>query len=202
MAETPKPREVIDFWFGSGTDAVGVAKRQAALWWSGETATDALIRERFGGLHAAAAAGELDAWAATPAGRLALIILLDQFSRNIHRGAAAAFAQDGRAQVLAREGLERGADRNLPRIRRVFFYMPFEHAEDLALQRLSVECFLGLRNGAPAAQRATFDYFLDFAWRHYDVIAKFGRFPHRNAVLGRETTPQEAAFLQEKPGGF
>jgi uncharacterized protein (DUF924 family) len=197
-----KPREVLDFWFGAGTRADEVARRQKALWWGGGAAVDAQIRERFSAMHARATQGDLDGWAATASGRLALIIVLDQFSRNLYRGRAEAFAQDPRTLRLAREGIAAGDDRRLPRIRRVFFYMPLEHAEDLHAQRQSVERFIALRDSAPGAVRDTFDFFLDFAWQHYDIVARFGRFPHRNAILGRKSTPAEHEWLQDSGTHF
>lgn len=197
-----KPQHVLSFWFGAPGDAVTVAGRQAALWWGGGEAIDAEIRQRFGALHTAAAAGELDTWAVTPAGRLALILVLDQFSRNLYRGRAEAFAQDAKALQLAQAAIAAGADRKLAPIRRVFFYLPLEHAEDLAAQRLCVEKFTALRDGATAAARKTFDFYLDFAWQHYDIIARFGRFPHRNAALGRASTAEETAWLQTSKTHF
>ena len=124
-------------------------------------------------------------------GRLALIVLLDQFSRHIHRGTGAAFAQDPAAQRLATDGIERGLDRDLIPAARSFFYLPLEHAEDIALQRLSVESFRRLCDEVAPAWRKDYESFLDYAQRHHDIIARFGRFPHRNAALGRQSTPEE-----------
>lgn len=197
-----KPQHVLSFWFGGTGDAVTIANRQAGLWWGGDAATDADIRQRFGALHAAAVAGELDHWAVSPSGRLALIIVLDQFSRNLYRRQAAAFAQDGKALQLAQAAIAAGADRKLAPIRRVFLYLPLEHAEDLAAQRLCVEKFTALHNSVAPAVRKTFAFYLDFAWQHYDIIARFGRFPHRNAVLGRAPTPEEAGWLQASKTHF
>lgn len=187
---------ILDYWFGQSGSDTEIARRQASLWWRGGSEIDTEIHRRFGALHEQAAQGELDSWLVTPRGRLALIIVLDQFSRNIHRGSARAFAQDERAQALALEALRTGEYRQLRRVERVFLYMPLEHAETLELQRKSVECFTGLRDAAPDDEREVYGYFLEFAWRHYDVVARFGRFPHRNAALGRATTPEEQAFLQ------
>lgn len=196
IVQPMKPQHVLSFWFGGAGDAVTTAARQAGLWWGGDAATDAEIRRRFGAAHIAAAAGELDHWTATPSGRLALIIVLDQLSRNIHRGQAAAFAQDGKALQLAQTAIVAGEDRKLAPIRRVFCYLPLEHAEDLAAQRLCVEKFTVLRDGASRTAQKTFAFYLDYAWQHYDIIARFGRFPHRNAILSRTSTPEETAWLQ------
>src|SRR5690606_17045287 len=142
-----------------------------------------------------AGAGRLDGWARSPRGRLALIIVLDQLSRNIHRDSAAAFASDARAQALCMEGLERGDDRELAPLERWFFYMPLEHAESLELQERSVREFERLAAEAPAELQSALEAALDYARRHRDVIARFGRFPHRNTVLGRDSTPEEQAYL-------
>jgi uncharacterized protein (DUF924 family) len=177
--------EVLGFWFG---DEPGV-RREA--WFKKNPDFDAEIRERFGAILARAAAGELDGLAATPQGCLALVIVLDQFPRNIFRDDGRAFATDGQALALAKAAIASGLDQQLTPLEREFFYLPFEHSEDLDDQRRSVELFRTL--GADA---------LEWAERHLVVIERFGRFPHRNAVLGREATAEEAAFLEEKPGGF
>jgi uncharacterized protein (DUF924 family) len=131
-----------------------------------------------------------------------LLILLDQASRNLHRHDARAWAQDVKAQRLALSGVARGDDRELPSLQRVFAYMPLEHAEDIVLQGRSVELFDVLRREVPQSQRARFDDFFAYAQKHRDVIARFGRFPHRNAVLGRRDTPEEARYLAQPGAGF
>lgn len=185
--------DVLDFWF---------AETNAVHWFVADAAFDAQIRERFSSTADAAADGRLDCWAVNPPGWLALLILLDQFPRNLHRGDACAWAQDASAQRVALSGIARGDDRQLPPLQRVFAYLPLEHAEDRALQRQSVALFEALCAEVPPPQRKRFEEFLDYARRHHDVIARFGRFPHRNAVLGRTSTAEEMAYLAQPGSGF
>ncbi|HIC8839758.1 DUF924 family protein [Aeromonas sp. 602200] len=194
---------LLDFWFGDETDGVLRATRQAPLWWGKSSETDALLASRFGELAEAAAKGSLAHWADAPSGRLALLLLLDQLPRNIHRGTPAAFAQDPLARDLCLKGLSIGADKSLSPLERVFFYLPLEHAESREQQARSVALFEALaaeQAGTPA--QATFAGFADFARRHQVIIERFGRFPHRNDILGRTSTPEEAAFLQQPGSGF
>ncbi|HEA3131146.1 TPA: DUF924 domain-containing protein [Aeromonas hydrophila] len=194
---------LITFWFGEETDDVTRAKRQAPLWWGKNSDTDALLASRFGDLTAAAAAGELAHWADAAEGRLALILLLDQLPRNIHRGTPAAFAQDAKARDLCLKGLSLEADLALPPLGRVFFYLPLEHAESREQQARSVTLFEGLATEqADGPARETFASFADFARRHQVIVERFGRFPHRNAILGRQDTAEEAAFLLQPGSGF
>ncbi len=192
---------VLDFWFGAEPDDGVVAERQAPLWWSKDPGADATIRARFGNLIEAAGAGELD-WVGTPAGRLAHILVADQFSRVIHRGTPLAFALDPLARRLCREGIEHGDDRRLRAIERVFFYLPFEHSEELADQERSVELYRRLAADVEASLRPVFEGYLEYAVRHREIVARFGRFPHRNAVLGRVSTAEETAFLTEPGSSF
>ncbi|MFQ1757536.1 DUF924 family protein [Aeromonas veronii] len=194
---------LLALWFGDEADDVLRATRQAPLWWVKSSETDALLASRFGELAEAAAKGSLAHWAALPSGRLALILLLDQLPRNIHRGTPAAFAQDPLARDLCLKGLSIGADKSLSPLERVFFYLPLEHAESREQQARSVALFEALaaeQAGTPA--QATFAGFADFARRHQVIIERFGRFPHRNDILGRTSTPEEAAFLQQPGSGF
>ena len=194
---------LLDFWFGDDSGDAPRAARQAPLWWGKSSETDALLAHRFGELAQAAAEGELAHWADTPSGRLALILLLDQLPRNIHRGTPAAFAQDPLARDLCLKGLSIGADKSLSPLERVFFYLPLEHAESREQQARSVALFETLaaeQAGTPA--QATFAGFADFARRHQVIIERFGRFPHRNDILGRTSTPEEVAFLQQPGSGF
>lgn len=199
---TLTPSIFLEFWFGAcGADgALDPARRK--MWFGDRRDHDAGIRKRFGELHERASRGELAAWSSTPRGRLALIVVLDQFSRHIHRGTAAAFAQDPAAQRLAVDGIKRGADRALAPAGRAFFYLPLEHAEDKGLQQLSVRCFEQLASAVAPAWRKDYDSFLDYARRHCEVIERFGRFPHRNALLGRASTPEEIEFLKERGSSF
>jgi len=194
--------ELLELWFGVEQDDAEAGKRQADLWWGQSPATDEMLTARFGQAAAWAAGGFFDHWTGSPRGRLALILLLDQLPRVIHRGSPAAFAQDGRARQVADRGLASSADRLLRPIERVFFYLPFEHSEDRGDQRRSVELFSVLTDEVPEGWRATFDGYLDYAVRHRVIIDRFGRFPHRNAILGRESTPEEIEFLKEPGSGF
>ncbi|HEV7267264.1 MAG TPA: DUF924 family protein [Falsiroseomonas sp.] len=190
---TDDAERLLAFWFPDGLDVF----RQA--WFERSDAFDAACREGFGALVAPARDGALDAWAETPRGALALLLLLDQFPRNLHRGSAEAFASDEHGRAVARRAvLDRRFDLALPPTARTFLYLPFEHGEAMADQDLSVALFEGLRD-TPA--HAGPDGTIDYAWRHRAVIQRFGRFPHRNAVLGRETTPAERAWL-DAGGGF
>lgn len=189
----PRAQQVLDFWFGApGSPEHGSARD---LWFSKRDTTDALIRERFGTLIDAALRGECDAWIDTPRGALALIVLLDQFTRNAFRDTPRAFAGDDRALAIAAALVDRGDDRQLAPVERWFAYLPFEHAESLAMQDRSVALFTAL--SADGLREP-----LDWAIKHRDVIARFGRFPHRNVILGRVSTAEEAAFLQQPGSRF
>jgi uncharacterized protein (DUF924 family) len=187
---TADEAEVLAFWFGAPPLAVRTE------WFRKDPAFDEAIRERFGARVDAAIDGRL----APPQGAestLARLILLDQFPRNLFRGQARAFAGDPQALALALALIEHGAERALHPLQRWFVYLPLEHAEDLALQDRSVALFAALAAEAPG-----FDSALDYAERHRDVIRRFGRFPHRNAALGRESTPEELAYLATPGSGF
>ena len=195
--------QVLDFWFGAcGPDgALDPAKKK--MWFGDGHKFDADIRKRFGKLHRRAARGELDAdWAATPRGTIALIVVLDQFSRHIHRGTGTAFEQDAAAQRLAAAGVEAGADRELIPAHRAFFYLPFEHAEDIKLQQTGVRLFRRLATEVDPAWRGEYSGFADYSSHHRDIIERFGRFPHRNKVLGRASSPEEIEFLKQPGSSF
>ncbi|AHV34850.1 hypothetical protein AI20_06510 [Aeromonas hydrophila YL17] len=194
---------LLTFWFGEESDDVTRAKRQAPLWWGKNSDTDALLASRFGDQASAAAAGDLAHWAEAAEGRLALILLLDQLPRNIHRGTPAAFAQDAKARDLCLKGLSLGADLALPPLERVFFYLPLEHAESREQQARSVTLFEGLAaEQADGPAQETFAGFADFARSHQVIVERFGRFPHRNAILGRASTAEETDFLLQPGSGF
>jgi uncharacterized protein (DUF924 family) len=184
--------ELLSEWFD---DAVRNEGGAAAWWFAVDAARDARLRSRFGSLLRDAADARLGAWSATPRGRLALILLLDQLPRNCYRGTAAAFATDAQALAETQRGLVRADDRALDPWERTFFYMPLQHAEDAAVQRQSVDCYARLAAEVPAAARATFEGTLEYARLHCEIVLRFGRFPHRNAVLGRSSTPVEQAWL-------
>lgn len=188
-------RRVLDFWFSaSELDAPQIDSRMER-WFSADPDLDRRIREEFGDLVEQALRGELDHWASTIEGRLALILLLDQFCRNIHRGTARAFAGDKRALRLCVEGSVSNEYRSLPAIQRVFFFMPLQHAESAAVQDKSVRIYNALAEGVSDTLRETFLTFAQFAELHRDIVERFGRFPHRNRHLGRRNTPEEDAFL-------
>ncbi len=190
-----RAREVLDFWFGAPDSAE--YGRERKTWFKKDAAFDALLRERFGALLDAACAGELDAWCATPEGALALVIVLDQFSRNCHRDTPRAFAADERALAIARAMVANGDDLRLPTVEhRAFAYLPFEHAESAEAQRESLRLFRELARNPQAKG------YYDHALRHAEVIARFGRFPHRNAQLGRESSEAETAFLRQPGSRF
>lgn len=195
---------VLDFWFGDAPIATEMAqlKPWTGRWFSRDEVIDAQIRARFSSLAEAALRGECDDWADTPRGLLALVIVLDQFPRNLHRDSPLAFAGDARARQLANTAVQRGDDRTLAPVERVFVYLPFEHAEDLELQARAVALFDALRVEAAPGLAGAFSSFHDYAIRHRDVIARFGRFPHRNRVLGRDSTAAELDYLAQPGSGF
>lgn len=194
--------DLLALWFGDNPDDSAVAAEKKALWWGHDPATDEMLREKFGTPSVAAGVGVLDHWTGSPRGRLALILLLDQIPRSVHRGLPEAFALDPDARNVAAQGLASGADRLLRPIERVFFYLPFEHSEGLDDQERSVDLFRELAGSVPDGDRETFDFFLDYAVRHHAVIARFGRFPHRNVILGRQSTPEEIEFLAQPGSSF
>ncbi len=188
---------LLDFWFGRGrlSDAELAARQR--LWFTADPAFDAALRARFAPLVADAAAGALDVWCASPRGRMALILLLDQLPRNLFRGQPRAFATDPQALACTLAGIDAGHDRALSIVERSFFYLPLQHAEDLAMQERCVAMCEALVREAPPARRASLEDFVVYAVRHRDLIARFGRFPHRNRVLGRAPTAAEEQHLAE-----
>ncbi len=179
--------EILDFWFGAPDSAEHGSHRE--MWFEGGPEVDAGVSKRFGALYEQAAVGELDHWRDEARACLALILVLDQFPRNMFRGTAKAFATDGKAAGIARHALMRGHDRGLGLDTQQFYYLPFEHSEDLADQRRSVELF---RAGTAGERK---EEHVGYAVRHLEIIERFGRFPHRNAILGRDSTAEEIAFL-------
>jgi len=192
-------QDILAFWFGSPLEQDWPDTNRNSLWFGGGADQDALIRNRYGALVKQAQAGGLTEWESTAPERLALVLLLDQFSRNVYRGTAQAFAGDGRAQQLVLQSLDLGHDAALPTVGRVFLYMPLMHAEDLALQDECVARFRRLHDNSAATLQAALAGNLNAALEHRDIVARFGRFPHRNAALGRDNTPEEAAFLRDGP---
>ncbi len=188
-------RAILEFWFGSAELDAPVPAEKSKLWWSSGAAGDAHIRQRFGALWTKAAAGALGHWTQTFPGRLALIILTDQLSRNIHRGTPRAFSADPLARRLSLAAIAARQDEGLEMNRRTFLYMPLEHAEDLALQERCVRLFEAMLADVEDDQHDAAAFYLTFARSHRDIIARFSRFPHRNPILGREHTAEEAAWL-------
>jgi uncharacterized protein (DUF924 family) len=200
--DTAGPEAVLSFWFGE-LDAQGFGDEvHSSRWWSKDPGFDQELRERFGALHAAIARGERDAWLASVPGRLAYIVVLDQFSRNMFRGTGDMFAQDARALRATLEGLDLGVDRPLRHAERQFFYMPLMHSEDLAIQERCVQVFTDWRDEATGEVRSSLEGTLDYAVRHRDIVQRFGRFPHRNALLGRPSTSEEVEFLKQPGSSF
>ena len=175
--------QVLSFWF---------ERHEPAQWWAKEPAFDAAIRSEFGALHASAAKGELHDWREGPDGRLAEIIVLDQFSRNLYREDPRAFACDGMALALAQEAVRIGADRSVDHARRKFFYMPYQHSESPRIQEIAVTLFESLDD--PES--------LKYELQHKAIIDRFGRYPHRNEALGRQSTAEEIAFLKTPDSSF
>jgi uncharacterized protein (DUF924 family) len=192
---------ILDFWFGTDSMTATDEERVARRWFVRDDAFDAEIRRRFGALIDPAVAGELDTWSVNPRGRLALLLVLDQFPRNLYRDSPEAFAGDRLAQRLALDGIARGHDLALATRYRAFCYLPLEHSEDLTLQQRCVALFTTLATDTSAVPADRYAMYLDYARRHLDVIARFGRFPHRNHVLGRMTRLEEQIYL-DAGGGF
>ena len=174
---------ILSFWFEECSEK---------QWFGKDPEFDAALRERFGELVGAAAAGELEHWCETQDGTLAYILLLDQFTRNIHRGSGKAFAADAKARAAAKKALDSGLDAGLDDSRKTFLYLPLEHSEDLADQERCVALFEAMGDAEKT----------DYAVRHRDIIKRFGRFPHRNEALGRQSSDEELAFLKEPGSSF
>jgi uncharacterized protein (DUF924 family) len=199
---TTDTEDVLDFWFGACGSASEIAARQRKLWFGKSAENDQAVSDRFAATLAAASAGKLDHWANSPRGRLALVIVLDQFPHHIFRDQPQAFATDPQALALSLAALAANEDRQLTPIERVFLYLPLEHAESIEMQERSVSLYAALASEATADERALFEDFLDYARKHRDVVARFGRFPHRNAILGRPSTPDEVEFLKQPGSRF
>jgi uncharacterized protein (DUF924 family) len=187
------PSDVLEFWF---------SEQSRALWFEKNAAFDEAIRGRFEDTVRAAAAGELEHWERTAPGALALVIVLDQFPRNLYRGSARAFAADARAREVADRAISRRLDQDIPLAQRHFLFLPFEHSESTGDQERSIALFQAWAEAhdGPARDRALEQ--MRYVHRHAEIVARFGRFPHRNEALGRESTEAEIAFLREPMSGF
>lgn len=197
--KSPGAQDVLDFWLGDGLERGWCSDQRDQLWFGGDAELDQRIRERFGALVEQALAGGLREWEDRIDTRLALVLLLDQFTRNIYRGQAQAFAGDARAQQLSLQAHDSGMDAEFATVGRVFLTMPLMHAEDPALQEECVRRFQRLLDTCAPELEDKLERNLDFARQHRDIVARFGRFPYRNAVLGRTSTAAEAVFLQDGP---
>jgi uncharacterized protein (DUF924 family) len=193
---------VLQYWFGTLAGPEDFPQDHAEMWFRKRDTVDQAIRTQFEPTVRAAAAGELDAWRDAPKSCLALVILLDQFSRNIYRGTTRAFEHDSQALEIAQAAIEHGFDRRLYPIEATFMYLPFEHAEDLALQQRCVELFAELAERAAPAIEFPMRRALDYAHQHLRIIEQFGRFPHRNAIFDRTSTPEERIFLEQPGSSF
>jgi uncharacterized protein (DUF924 family) len=202
MTRIAKPEDVLDFWFGKPGPATEVAGRQRSLWFGKSAANDLEVTDRFAGTLIAAGAGLLDHWTHTPRNQLALIVVLDQFPHHIHRNQGQSFAYDAQSLAFAQAMIRSGDANRVAPIERVFVYLPLEHAESLALQDESVALYAQLEADASEVERPLFKGFLDYAQQHRDVVARFGRFPHRNELLGRPSTAEEIAFLKQPGSRF
>lgn len=197
-------KEILDFWFGDFPDDSVPASEKQKEWWIKDESLDDHIRDNYGQYVIQASEGMLDKWLETPEGTLALIILLDQFPRNIYRGRAKAFSFDTRSLEIARYGIDRGFDQKLHPAMRIFFYLPFMHSEDRRDQERSVELYRSLLDEYSHNEEINklVSNSLDFAYKHKEIIERFGRFPHRNEILGRESTPEEIEFLKQPGSSF
>lgn len=191
---TATAAEILEFWFGTPDDPSWGGNREA--WWRKDADFDDDIATRFLATHEAAARGDLDSWTGTAAGSLALLILLDQFPRNLFRGEARTYDTDAKARTVAQAALDRGFEDGLTEIQRWFLYLPFQHSERLDDQLRSMTLYDRLSEGGDNANTKK------SAQRHYEIVVRFGRFPHRNAVLGRPSTEEELAFLKEPNSSF
>ncbi len=198
----PKPtvtrgayEEILSYWFGGCELNPHQLEERITLWFEAGPEIDAVISTRFSGSISDAAAGRLDDWKATARGRLALILLLDQFTRHAYRGNKEAFSFDDLAVSLCVSGIEAGLDRDLSIVERAFFYMPMQHAEDLSIQDNAVQAFQKLLDTSPTDIRPQISRFFMSARSHRNIIAEFGRFPHRNRALGRKCTVDESEYL-------
>ncbi len=199
-----RQRVILNYWFGELKEDEAPSGEYYKMWFSKSIEVDDFIRTNFEDDLKYAVEGKLKSWEDSSQGTLALIILLDQFPRNMYRGNERAFAQDSLALGVCLRGVQKGFDKKLYSVERLFFYMPLEHSEDLELQKKSVEYFTILEKlfiSSPSLASMVSE-FRDYAERHYVIIERFGRFPHRNEILGRKSTPEEIEFLKQPGSSF
>jgi uncharacterized protein (DUF924 family) len=203
-----QPRSVLDYWFGRRPFTADAIAERMRFWFGGKDPAEVVslrdreIERRFAGAMQRALDGELDSWGSSPRRRLALILLLDQFPRNVYRRQGRAYGGDEKALQLALSGVQRGADATLDPVERIFFFMPLQHSESPEAQEESVAAFRRLRNESPPALRKFFEITLGYAELHRNIVRKFGRFPHRNAALKRKSTPAEELYLRNAAERF
>lgn len=190
------PQDIVDFWLGEAASDPAAAKARTTVWYGGKSHVDQQIQDQFGETLALAEQGNLDEWRNSSEGALALVILLDQFSRNLYRRTGDAFKNDAKALEIARSAVEQGLHKEMSWIGRVFLYHPFHHAESLEAQDQGVERFEEVYREASPEWAETLYTFVDYARGHRDIVRRFGRFPHRNEALGRENTIEEAEYLE------
>lgn len=198
----PAWQPILDYWFGHAKNDADCINEKSVLWWGKSSDTDAEIKQKFERALQLLVNGGNRFWLQFPESRLAAIITLDQFSRHIYRDTPTAFAVDQLSLNWSLSGIAAGLDKKLRPIERVFFYLPMEHAEDLDIQHQCLWQFQQLTRAVPAEQRELFDSFLDYAKQHLDIIKQFGRFPHRNHILGRASTAAELEYLAKPSCGF
>jgi uncharacterized protein (DUF924 family) len=196
------PESVLDFWFGNALESPESTAARRADWFGKDPAFDERIRERFGELPSRALLGELGTWRKAARPSLALVLILDQFPRNLYRGSPQSFACDALAREVAEAAIASRFDAVLAPLEALFIYLPLEHAEEMAAQDRAVALCEALVKRAPAGQRQQFKSFLSYSIRHREVIRRFGRFPHRNAVLGRHSTAEELSYLDSGGESF
>ncbi len=195
-------QEVLDFWFSTEKDEARLIDMQSPLWWGKSVEVDDDIKTQFASLLAEIKQAKLEQWKSKAKSRLAMILVTDQFSRQIHRDQAEAFGSDEIALELCLDGLQHGVDQQLRAIERVFFYMPMEHSESLAIQDRCVEQYKELTNEVEPKLKPIFEGYVSFAKQHQKIIKQFNRFPHRNSVLNRNSSAEEEAFLKQPNSSF
>ena len=200
--EMIRPEDVLHFWFGTQPETSHLDPAFSKRWWSKDEQVDNEITSRFQASVQAAVAGELSSWESSPPGVLALILLTDQFPRNMFRDTPAAFGYDSAALAWCLQGIENGRDQEVLPVQRVFWYLPLEHSESLDHQHTCVALMQRLAAESDEDSQAAFDFFVDYAIKHQAIIERFGRYPHRNRILGRDSTPEEIAFLQTPGSSF
>lgn len=197
MSDQQLQRQILDYWFGHVEESIAPTPERARLWFAEDPEMDRELAGRFRPVLQKAMVGELDHWLVDARGQLALIIVLDQFSRHVYRDTANAYAQDAKALMIAMQGAQREVEHHLSLIERVFYYFPLLHAEDRFVQQQSIQAYTLLEQYALEETKVIYQSFLQFAYYHHDVIQRFGRFPLRNAVLGRVSTEDEQAYINK-----